>query len=75
MHEPVHGPGLYAILHHPLSFLTPRSRPFFGSSEAHEMALLVWIGCFLDGRGSFAQVKAISQRAGVLGWVGILSMT
>ena len=47
-----------------------------GSSEAHEMALSVFDRLFpRTGAVLFAQVKAISQRASILGWVGILSMT
>lgn len=48
----------------------------FGSSEeVHQMALSFFERFFPQASALiFREVKAISQRAGVLGWVGILSM-
>ena len=45
------------------------------SDEAHQMALSFFDRLFPQASASiFKEVKAISQRAEVLGWVGILSM-
>jgi len=48
----------------------------FGSSEeAYQMATSFFDRLFPQASGLiFKEVKAISQRAGVLGWVGVLSM-
>jgi membrane protein len=47
-----------------------------GSSEEAQQMVLSFMDRFFPQAGAliFKEVKAISQRAGVLGWVGILSM-
>jgi len=48
-----------------------------GSSDEAQQMVLSFVDRFFPQAGTliFKEVKAISQRAGVLGWVGILSMT
>lgn len=61
----------------PFLFLIVSAAGFIlgSSDEAHQMAMSFFDRLFPQATEViFKQVKAISQRAGVLGWVGILSM-
>jgi len=61
----------------PFLFLTVSAAGFIlgSSDEAHRMAISVFDRLFPQASAViFKEVKAISQRAGVLGWVGILSL-
>jgi membrane protein len=61
----------------PFLFLTVSAAGFIlgSSDDAHRMAISVFDRLYPQASAViFKEVKAISQRAGVLGWVGILSL-